>query len=234
MTRDVRICSWPGRLLLVLLAGAAPWAHAQSFCSSDGQTQPARLLERFISADCESCWADGAVAAEPNELALDWIVPASKSDDAALSAAASRDALLRLASLGRPAPGTVEARRSLVQAPKRGLRVSHGLPVNGYVGTSIELRLPGKEAWSAWLLLVETIPAGTEGTPIERNLVRNALQAWGSAGPTAKQVLSRLYESRPMSIPPGALPERLSVVGWVQDGRGRIRAIAQSRCAPGG
>jgi hypothetical protein len=217
-----------GWIAAALLAAACPWAQAQSYCSSDGQTQPARLLERFISADCESCWADGAEPARPDELALDWIVPGSKGEDAPLSAAASTDARARLAQLQRAAPPAVDAVRRLVQAPKRGLRVSHGLPFNGYLGTSLELKLPHREAWTAWLLLVETIPAGSDGTPIERNLVRNTLQLAWPAGPEQP----RLFESRPMSIPEGARPERLRVVGWVQDGRGRMRAIAQSRCTP--
>ena len=91
------------------------------------------------------------------------------------------------------------------------------------------------EKLGSWLLLVETIPAGSDGTPIGRNLVRNALQSsWGGAGPLSKEELSRLYEARPMGIPEGATPSRLRVVGWVEDGRGRMRAIAQSRCpAPG-
>jgi hypothetical protein len=33
-----------------------------------------------------------------------------------------------------------------------------------------------------------------------------------------------------MSIPEGAKPERLRVVGWVEDARGRVVAAAQSRC----
>lgn len=230
MTCNVWIRSGAARGLLALAAMASPWAQAQSYCSSDGQTQPARLLERFISADCESCWADGVAPAEPDELALDWIVAGSKGDDAPLSAAASRDAGARLASLQRPVPAAVDAVRRVVQAPKRGLRVSHGLPFNGYLGTSIELKSPNTERWSAWLLLVETIPAGSDGTPIERNVVRNALQlAWP---PAPRQ--ARLFESRPMSIPEGAQPQRLRVVGLVQDGRGRLRAIAQSRCPPPG
>jgi hypothetical protein len=222
---------WAGAALLALAALASPLAWAQSYCSSDGQTQPARLLERFISADCESCWAQeaqGAAAAEPDELALDWIVPGSKGEDAPLSAAASSDAPARLASLQRAPPGAVDAVRHVVQAPKRGLRVSHGLPFNGYLGTSLELKSPRTERWTAWLLLVETIPAGSDGTPVERNLVRNVLQLAWPAGPARP----RLYEARPMSIPQGARPERLRVVGWMQDGRGRMRAIAQSRCTP--
>jgi hypothetical protein len=220
---------WAALLALLAMAGA-PGAQAQSFCSSDGQTQPARVVERFTNADCDTCWGDDSQRAQPDELALDWIVPGSKGDDAPLSAAATRDALARLDALQRSAPTTVDPVRRTVQAPKRGLRVSHGLPFNGYLGTSIELRQPRMEQWSGWLLLVETIPAGSDGTPIERNLVRNALQLAWPAGPEQP----RLFESRPMSIPDGAKPERLRVVGWVQDGRGRMRAIAQSRCAPAG
>ena len=231
MTDEASIRCWAGRALLALAFIASPWAQAQSYCSSDGQTQPARLLERFTNADCDSCWAEpaeGPARAEPDELALDWVVASSKGDDAPLSAAASSDASARLASLQQAAPVAVSAVRRLVQAPKRGLRVSHGLPFNGYLGTSIELKLPGTGRWTAWLALVETIPAGSDGTPVERNLVRNTLQlAW----PASKEQL-RLFESRPMSIPAGARPERLRVVGWIEDGLGRMRAIAQSRCTP--
>ncbi len=232
MTRDVCIRSFAGMALLAL-AAAVPAAWAQSFCSSDRQTQPARMLERFVNADCEACWGDAASRPDPDELALDWIVPGGKGEDAPLSAAASRDALARLASLQRAVPAAADAVQHRVEAPKRGLRVSHGLPFNGYIGTSIELKAPGKERWTGWLLLVEAIPAGTDGTPVERNLVRNALQlAWDTPFPRSQQALVRLFESRPMSVPPGAQPERLSVVGWVEDKRGRIRAIAQTRCAP--
>jgi hypothetical protein len=223
----------PRAFLPVLALIVSPLVAAQSFCSSDRLTQPAAVLERVVGADCDSCWADDSARARPNELALDWIGPGSKGEDAPLAAAATRDALARLAALQRTAPATFDLARQPVQAPKRGLRVSIGPPFNDYVGTSIELKPPGPDRWSAWLLLVETIPAGTEGTPIERNLVRNALQlAWG-----AGTVQPRLFESRSMSIPPGARPERLRVVGWVEDGRGRMRAIAQSRCpatGPGG
>src|SRR6478735_9451577 len=97
----------PFRIAAALLALAAPWAQAQSYCSSDGQTQPARLLERFINADCEACWAADAARAEPDELALDWIVPGSKGEDAPLSAAASSDARARLESLRRLTPAGV-------------------------------------------------------------------------------------------------------------------------------
>ena len=37
-----------------------------------------------------------------------------------------------------------------------------------------------------------------------------------------------------MNIPEGARPERLRVIGWVEDAQGRLLAVAQSRCAPPG
>lgn len=233
MTRDLLLRSIFRGALLALAALGAPWALAQSFCSSDGQRAPGVLLERFISADCEACWADGSTPAAAGELALDWIVPGNRGDDAPLSAAASSDALARLESLARAAPKTAEAVRHRAESARGRPRVSHGLPFNGYLGTSIELKAPTPGRWQGWLLLVETIPAGADGTPIERNLVRNALVlTWGGNGPLSKQEQVRLFESRPMSIPAGARPERLRVVGWFEDGPGRIRAIAQTRCTP--
>jgi hypothetical protein len=80
-------------------------AMAQSACSSDGQTAPTGLMERFISADCADCWAS-AQSPRPGQqtLALDWIVPGSQGEDAPLSAAARRDSLYRLQALNRAAP----------------------------------------------------------------------------------------------------------------------------------
>jgi hypothetical protein len=221
--------------LLLAVAAAAAQAQAQPSCDSDGQPQPVGLLERFISADCEACWSDAATSRpRSGELALDWITPGSKGDDAPLSAVASRDSLGRLQALGRPAPATAEAVHRRAAPSAHQLRVAHGLAFNGYIGASIEL-MPGSGGpWKPWLLLVETLPAGTEGSPVERNLVRNALQpVWDAAAPLSKAQLRRLFESRPMSIPEGANPKRLRVVGWVEDALGRIRAIAQSRCVTG-
>lgn len=208
-------------------------ARAQSSCDSDGQRRPVALLERFINADCESCWSDPR-APQParGELALDWIVPGGKGDDAPLSAAASRDSLTRLEALGRTVPAAADASRKKAAAAGRKLRVAHGLAFQGYIGASIELKPGSGGPWKAWLALVETIPAGTEGSPLERNLVRNVFQPpWDSTPSLSKREQRRLFESRPMSIPEGANPQRLRVVGWVEDARGHIRAIAQSRCA---
>jgi hypothetical protein len=222
-----------------LLASLAPLllslpAAAQSSCSSDGQLRPLALVERLINADCETCWSDPAtVKPQARELAIDWILPGGKGEDAPLSAAASRDGLVRLQALGRAAPAMSDTAQTRLVAAARTLRVAHGLPFNDYIAASIELKPAGRGPWTAWLALVETVPAGTEGSPVERNLVRNLFQpAWDGGKPLSKAEQIRLFEARPMSIPAGARADRLRVVGWVEDARGDIRAIAQSRCAP--
>jgi len=214
-------------LLVIPLA-----AGAQSYCSSDGVAQPVAVLERFINADCEACWSDPKSAkAARGELAVDWVVPGSRGDDAPLASVANRDGLARLQALRRKAPAQSESVRHPAQGKAGQLRVSHGLPFNNYLGTSIELKPGTGGPWTAWLLLVETLPAGIEGSPVERNLVRNTLhQAWNKGKSLSKEEQERFFESRPMSIPDGSTPDRLRVVGWVEDARGRIVAAAESRC----
>lgn len=218
------------RATLIAALPLAAWpAAGQSVCSSDGQAQPAAVLERFINADCDSCWRDAATPkAKTGELALDWIVPGSKGDDAPLAMGASRDALARLQALKRPAPADADAlRRARVPAPVT-LRVAQGAPFNDYIGTSIALQSGRGGPWHAWLLLVEVLPAGAEGSPVPRNLVRNVFALdWDGR--------QRLEEARPMQIHEGTRPARLRLVALVEDTRGRIRAIARSECrAEGG
>jgi hypothetical protein len=227
VSRLAPICA----LLLVLATGV----RAQSSCSSDGVPRPVGLVERFMNADCEACWRDaGSIRPGPRELALDWIVPGSRGADAPLSAAAGSDAEARLQALGRPVPAQAAASHRKLRGPARQVRVARGLAFNGYVGASIELKRPGQGGpWRAWLVLVETLPAGTEGSPVPRNLVRNVLRPdWEDRKPLSKAGQERLFESRPMSIPQGAQAGRLRVVGWVEDARGQIRGIAQSLCVP--
>ncbi|MDP3357624.1 MAG: hypothetical protein Q8M51_17390, partial [Polaromonas sp.] len=171
----------PVLTLLLLATCLLQPVRAQSSCASDGQSRPVALVERFINADCRDCWIDPAtLRAGPRELALDWVLPGTQGEDAPLSAVATRDGLKRLQALGAAPPAGTSSRRTTVAGGKGQLRVAHGLPVTGYIGASIAYRqLPSNAAgqpWSAWLALVETIPAGTEGTPVARNLVRNLIQ----------------------------------------------------------
>jgi hypothetical protein len=217
----------------VLCALAAHGARAQSACSSDSVARPVALLERFINADCESCWSDAkAPAAGRGELAIDWVLPGSRGDDAPLSSVARRDGLQRVEALRRKPPADADFSRHRAAGRDAGLRVAHGLPFNGYVGTTIQLKRGSTGPVKAWLLLVETLPSGLEGSRVERNLVRNALVADWDSNAGSGQKDRPLSEARSMSIPEGAKPERLRVVGWIEDARGQIRAIAQSRCTP--
>ncbi len=224
-------------------------ALALSYCASDGQAAPMALVERFISADCAACWSEPATLSAPaNSVAIDWVLPGSQGDDAPLSAIASRDAQARWQALGLPANALVQGRYTHSSAlPAHApytVRVAHGLPVNDYIGTSIEAKAvdeaasaggaanaPAPAEHAVWLLLVEHIPAGTEGTPVARNIARNSLQgAWNMREQLLKNEQPRFYEARPMQLAPGAQATRLGVVGWLQDASGAVLAAARSRC----
>nr|WP_315238195.1 hypothetical protein [uncultured Albidiferax sp.] len=196
-------------------------ALAQASCSSEGQSAPTGLLERFISADCEACWSDThAALPRPGAVALDWILPSAQGDDAPLSAAARLDGLDRLQAMGRAVAPTAPL------PPPLPLRVARGPALGGYIGTSIALQTDLTMAYgplTAWLALVETIPARADGTAVERNLVRNSLVLdWSAPGAHA--------EIRPLSVPEGAQAARLRVIGWVEDASARVVAVAQSVC----
>lgn len=231
-------------LLFAGFALLAPVALAQSFCASEGQATPTLLVERFTNADCEACWGKLPPELPPElptthpALVLDWIVPSAQGDEAPLSAAASRDALERLQTVGIPAPKDTRTRQTPIPTSHAlALRVGHGVAVGGYLGASIELKVhPTFNAWgslSAWLVLVETIAPGVEGTPVARNLVRNVLITnWDVLEQLTNKEQLTLREMRPLSLPAGTNPERLRVVGWVQDAGGKILTAAQSVCLP--
>ncbi len=232
---------------VALFASAPLLAHAQSTCSSDGQPQPVALVERFLSADCERCWAEStAHTPGPTALVVDWIVPsAAAGDGAPLAAAATREALERLEQLRRPVPATTDTYVSDVARPASTpawgpLRVMAGPTVNEYRGTSISL---GRKAAAAprrgtaaadyryTLLLVEAIPVGTEGSTAPRNLVRNVLQgAWNQGTRLHKGEQWLWKESRSMRVPDGADASRTHMVGWLEDAEGQVVAAAQSHC----
>lgn len=215
-------------LLAALLALAA--ASAQALCTSDKVPQPELLLERFINADCEACWRDPAAPAEAaGALALDWVLPGRQGDNAPLSAVAIDEAAERLQFLKKPVP----ARSSSVSTLRTGkglpLRLALGQAFNDYVGVSMELKNPGPLRWNAWLLLVERLPAGTEGSPVQRNLVRGVFRPdwWKGAARAPRQ----LAEARAMYVAEGVRPERLRLVAVLQDGHGQMRAITQTECS---
>jgi hypothetical protein len=242
MPASIRLAPWRAALLS-LGCGLALSAGAQSICSSDGRRAPSAVLERFIGADCEACWTASSPVPARGATVLDWIVPSSaQGDEAPLSAASTRDSLNRLQALHWPTElaghtfSHTLTRTGTAPTPGR-LRVAHGVAVADYLGVAIDwqpARGPAQPPgpWTAWLLLVERLPAGTEGSPIARQLVRNSLSLSLPSAPTRAW-----QERRAMRLPEGAQPERLALVGWLQDGRGRMVAINETVCentpAPG-
>jgi len=215
-------------LLAALLLASAPLA-GHALCTSDEVPEPAAVLERFTSADCLACWRDPATPRpRPDTLALDWIVPGRQGEDAPMSSVALDEATERLQFLEHPVPQRATAVTSRRRGERVPLRLAQGEAFNDYIGTSIELGSPAREAWHAWLLLVETLPAGTEGSPVPRNLVRNVFRPpW--EGP-ARRPADLLAQARSMQIHEGARADRLRLVAVLQDARGRLRAIRRTEC----
>ncbi len=225
-------------LWMALSACVVRAGWAQSSCDSDGQTPPLTLVEHFISADCEACWsAPQASKPGPRAVSIDWIVPSDQGDEAPLSAPALREARTRLAALGRASPATSTVTRSKVlNRPGQQLRVAQGLPLGAYLGAIIEFQTSAQarlqKPLTAWLLLVEAIPAGVEGAQVEKKLVRNVLvSTWSQADQRSASGPASYRELRPLSVPEGAKPERLRLIGWVQDARGQVLSAAQTVCA---
>ena len=85
--------------------------------------------------------------------------------------------------------------------------------------------LPGGAA--GYLALVETVPAGDEGTPIARRVVRVL------AGPLVLDPSSEITEHLiALRIPIGARTDRLAAVGWVQTPPGQVLSLAQAGSTP--
>jgi hypothetical protein len=198
--------------------------HAAPAC-----TPPQAAAERWMAADCLACW-QSADSARPGDFVLDWIYP-STTPDAPMSQAALREAgdRLRDASIPSPAtPRTLVATHTVVGS--MGVEVLSGPAWNGYFGLQMEARRKGRaDAAGAvgWLALVEQLPAGEEGSPVARQLVR------ALAGPLPLQLLQsqpRVQHLRAVRIPQGVKPERLKAVAWVEDSSGRWLGVATEGC----
>jgi hypothetical protein len=204
---------------LWLLPIAAACAQAQPAPCPPAAT---RLLQRFIPADCESCWhAAGEAALPARTWALDWVVPSPQGDAAPLSLAALPEAAERAQRAGAQTQQDKTAR-----APR--LQVQGGPAWNGYFGLQLSVRgVPAPAGSTGWLALVEQIPAGDEGTAIARQLVRSV------AGPLPLDGLSPrrpVQHLRALRVGEGAQPQRLVGIGWVEAADGRVLAVAQEAC----
>lgn len=208
---------------------------AWTFCPPN---TPTLLLERFVPADCERCWSTtppspgSTLSARERVFALDWIVPsAARGDAAPLAAAAIAEASDRVARAGSlPADEALSVARPL---PRKStalrLEISDGPVVNGYVALRFVARtsgaaLPGGIA--GYMALVERVPAGEEGSPVDRQLVR------AQVGPLPLDTLragAPVEHFRAIRLPETAKPERLAAVGWIERGdQQRVIAVSAS------
>jgi len=214
-------------------AGAAPAQGGRVAASPADAARacapPRQVAERFIAADCLDCWtAPRESAPAPAEWTLDWIVPAAAGPDAPLAAAALPEGAARLADLEHAA-SALPARLdwSLPRRPTLRLAVQAGPAWNGYLGLQLRSRGPAPDGARAYLALVEELPAGSEGSPIARRLVRAVV------GPITLARDAPSLELRALRVPETAHPERLRGVAWWVDARQRLRGVAREGCGAG-
>lgn len=211
--------------LLIACMQSGGLAQAAPPCSA-----PRAVIERFMSADCEACWSAAPAEAPPGSTwVLDWIASTASGSAAPLAVAALSEAGGRLEALA----STVAADKPrafhwpIERRPAVRLRVGGGPAWNGYLGLQLQTRGKPPAGAVAYLALVENIPAGSDGSPVARRLLRNV------AGPLVIEPSGRpSTQWRALRIPAGAQPERLQGVAWWVDGDARLRGIAAEGCAP--
>lgn len=206
---------------------ASAQAPAAPTCPRAG----AAVLERFISADCPDCWSAPTVAAAPPGAWLfDWIAATPADTEAALAAAATVEAQERAQRAGGPAPiglQTLNVRGTLPRTSPLRLSVQSGPAWSGYFGLRLEARGRVPAGSSAWLALVEMIPANAEGSVAERQLVRSVAGPLPLDGLRGGRAMSHLQALR---WPETAEPTRLQARGWIEGPDGALLAIATDRC----
>ncbi len=154
---------------------------------------------------------------------LDWITPAT--DDAPLASAALPEALGRAGTM--PSGETLVRATSLNRRGAPRLRIVDGPAWNGYIGLRLLITRrgplpPGSLAYAA---LVEQVPAGSDGSPVERQLVRAV------AGPMGLDELAtepKIEHLRAVRVPPSSRADRLASVAWVATASGEVIAATRS------
>jgi hypothetical protein len=224
-------------LTLSLIATVSAAALAAAARAAAAPTPPcppvvpaARFAEHFLSAACMDCWQAAPAApatSASGALRLDWIVPAG--DDAPLAVAALTEAAERWHGGALPASREALRDQALPAVPPGvQLTVQSGLAWNGYMGLSFELASP-PGAWPGdahgWVALVERVPAGQDGTAVDRQLVRAVVGPFGVQAPTGQERLLQVYAVR---LPANAQAQRLGAVGWIQRDDGQVLLATQS------
>jgi hypothetical protein len=234
--------------IALLLAGTAAHAAITMRPAKPSPDCPARstaLVEHFVGAECLDCWKGapapgaarlpGAEAAGPGEWSIDWVVPSGR-EDAPLAVAALAESAERLARLGshlgarlQAAPAAFDTATPLAPPdPARRIWVHSSLPWNGYYGVQMHARGRWPEGASAWVGLVEVLPAGVDDSAIARRLVR------ALTGPVALPASAAPADGVDplfgMRWPASAQADRIVAVAWVEGRDGRILQMASDRC----
>jgi len=199
----------------------------------------AALTERFTSADCADCWAAAPPGAASTGWLFDWIAPTPQGNDAPLATAAVAEARDRAQRLGGAAPVASQVlvqREPAPRTPGLSLNVHSGPAWNGYFGLQLNVRGRLPAGSTGWLALVEVLPAGSEGSTVERQLLRSVAGPLplDSAGRPQTPQLGRtqgLQHLRALRWPEGAQPTRLQARGWIEGPDGRMLAVASDQCA---
>jgi hypothetical protein len=212
-----------------LVAAGAQAVQARTDCP---RPDASVVIERFISADCPDCWTRKPEdTASAQHWLFDWIVPASRGEDAFLSPAAppeSLDRLQRATGAGLADGHAATHRTALRTSNALRLSVTAGPAWNGYFGVQLDAKGPVPRGSSGWLALVEVVPPGTDGTPVARQLVRAVSGPLALAGLGPHQRVRSLHALR---WPESAKPERLRARAWIEGADGRILAMAGEGCA---
>jgi hypothetical protein len=211
----------------VLAVGFAVLAGAAAAAPRCDAPAPTVFLERFVPADCEACW-QGATRRDrrAGQLVLDWIVPAGEG--APLAAAALPEAAERAGKVSREAQW-----RSTTL--KRGaaplVRIADGPGWNGYVGLRLVVTrrstVPADAV--AYAALVERVPAGSEGTRVDRQLVRALIGPVGLGELATAPAMEHMSAVR---LPDTERPDRLGSVAWIETAKGEVIAATQSCTGP--
>jgi hypothetical protein len=191
----------------------------------------AAVLERFIDANCDTCWTDASVEqAGARQWLLDWIVPSARGDEAPLSPAAPAESAARAR---RVSSGALpDGRTTVLRTPARTastlrVRVVSGPAWSGYFAVQVNGSGRVAPGATAWIALVETVAPGTDGSAVPRHLVRTV------AGPLEP---AELRNGKPWQLlqamrwPETAKPVRLRARAWIEQHDGRIVAMAADRC----
>ena len=214
-----------------------PRPAPQAACPATG----AAVLERVFSADCAVCWASDpglrqAKARPVPRWVFDWIVPADAAAPLAAGALPESAERAERAARGTLAGLTAGPATERHQAPRAlpaglQLRARSGPAWQGYFGVQLSLRrtagtrLPAGS--TGWLALVEQVPGGSDGTPLDRALVRSL------AGPLPLDALPAgqpLTHLRALRWPASAEPTRLQARAWIEAPDGTILAVAADQC----